>query len=144
MAKQVTVHESFQRTEEIEGSSNRGFGLLFVCALALVSGYSVWVGSGRSIFWALATALVAAVTWLIPASLAPLNKLWTRLALLLSRLMTPVVMALLYFGTVLPTGLLIRLLAKDSMRLQWRKDVKSYWIDRDPPGPAAQSLKKQF
>jgi hypothetical protein len=56
----------------------------------------------------------------------------------------PIVMALVFFGTVLPTGLVMRALGRDPLRLKRRPNVNSYWIERRPPGPAPESMKDQF
>jgi hypothetical protein len=53
-------------------------------------------------------------------------------------------MALLFFGSVLPTGLVMRMLGKDPLRLKWQPDANSYWVERMPPGPPPESLKNQF
>ena len=79
--------------------------------------------------------LVAAL--LRPAILHPLNRLWLKFGLLLHRVVNPVIMALLFFGTVLPTGLVMRALGKDLLRLKRQPDADSYWIPRAPPGPCA-------
>jgi len=63
---------------------------------------------------------------------------------LLHKVVNPIVMALVFFGTVLPTGLIMRALGKDPLRLKWQADAKSYWIERRPPGPAPESMKDQF
>jgi len=56
----------------------------------------------------------------------------------------PVVMALLFYGTVLPTGLVMRALGKDLLRLKRQPEATSYWIMRAPPGPASETMKDQF
>jgi hypothetical protein len=56
----------------------------------------------------------------------------------------PIVMAFVFFGAVLPTGLIMRAVGKDPMRLKCEPDANSYWIERRPPGPAPESLKDQF
>ena len=78
----------------------------------------------------------------VPKLLHPLNMLWTKLGLLLGRIVTPVVMFLVYAISVVPIGLLLRLFGKDLLRL--KPADSSYWIDRSPPGPPPESLKDQF
>ena len=70
--------------------------------------------------------------------------MWFQLGLLLHKVVNPIVMALVFFGTVLPTGLIMRALGKDPLRLKWQADANSYWIERRPPGPAPESMKDQF
>lgn len=142
--KRVSVHESFERVEEIERGSNRSFGLVFVVVFGLIAAYSAWRGGASWPWWAAAAGMFALVTLLMPDILEPLNRLWMRLALALSKIVTPVVMAVLFFGTVLPTGLIMRLLRKDLLRLRWDRNAPSYWIERQPPGPEPESLKNQF
>ena len=79
-----------------------------------------------------------------PQVLGPLNRLWLRLGLLLQRLVTPVVMALLFYGTVTPIALVLRLLGKDLLRLRIDRGADSYWLERRPPGPAPDTMRNQF
>ena len=79
-----------------------------------------------------------------PASLTPLNAAWTRLGLLLFRIVNPIVMFLLFVLAILPIGLLMRLGGKDFLRLKRDEAAASYWIPRQPPGPTAESMTEQF
>jgi hypothetical protein len=88
--------------------------------------------------------LFLAAALLRPSILHPLNLLWLKFGLLLHRIVNPVVMALLFYGTVLPTGIVMRLMGRDLLRLKLMPDADSYWIVRTPPGPAAETLKDQF
>jgi len=80
----------------------------------------------------------------IPKILAPLNKFWASFGLLLSRIVSPISLGILYFFAVTPVGLIMRLFGQSSLQLEFDKDVKSYWIERTPPGPTPESLKNQF
>jgi hypothetical protein len=64
--------------------------------------------------------------------------------MLLHNVVNPIVMALVFFATVLPTGLVMRALGKDLLRLKRQPNVDSYWIERRPPGPTPESMKDQF
>jgi hypothetical protein len=66
------------------------------------------------------------------------------LGLLLHHVVNPVLMFLIYYSTVLPTGLVLRALGKDVLRLKVDHASTSYWIVRAPPGPGAGSMEKQF
>ena len=68
--------------------------------------------------------------------LNPLNRIWLKFGLLLHRVVNPVIMALLFYGTVLPTGLIARAMGKDLLRLKREPNADSYWIVRAPPGPS--------
>jgi len=81
---------------------------------------------------------------LVPRVLAPANRLWTKFGLLLHHIVSPLALGVLFFLVVTPTGLLMRLFGKDPLRLRFDPAADSYWIKRDPPGPAADSLKNQF
>jgi hypothetical protein len=138
------LHEDFSREEHVKGGSDRGFGLVFAGFFALMSGLSWWRGH-TAWHWALPVAaafLVAALTF--PRVLAPLNKLWLKIGLLLYRVVNPIVLGLLFFMTITPIGLVMRLSGKDFLRLRLDREAKSYWIDRAPPGPPPQTMKNQF
>jgi len=137
-------HESYERKEDVQGSSNRSFGLVFAVVFAIVGIFPFAFG-GVIRLWSLAVAAVFLVLALAaPAILAPLNRLWLKFGLLLHRVVNPVVLGIMFFAVITPTGLLMRLCGKDPLRLKFDKSVKSYWITREPPGPAPESLKDQF
>jgi hypothetical protein len=138
------AHESFDRTEEIKHSTDRSFGLVFTVVFALIAAYQWWHTGSSWPYWAGAALVILLVSIFAPATLAPLNRLWMRLALALSKIMTPVIMAVLFFGSVLPTGLIMRLLGKDPLRLRWNKESGTYWVSRTPEGPAPGSFRKQY
>jgi hypothetical protein len=85
-----------------------------------------------------------AATLLYLAALKPLNRLWLKFGLLLHKVVNPIVMGFVFFGAVLPTGLIMRALGKDLLRRKWQPDANSYWIERRPPGPAPASMRDQF
>jgi predicted membrane metal-binding protein len=140
------MHEDFTREEEVHGSSDRSFGVVMAAVFAIVALLPLLHEPLSSIrWWALAVAAVfAALAFLWTAPLRPLNRLWLKLGLLLSKIVSPVVLALLFYGTVTPVGLLMRAVGKDPLRLRRNAAAASYWIPREPPGPAADSMKQQF
>jgi predicted membrane metal-binding protein len=138
------LHENLESRTADGPGSERGFAIVFAVVFVLVGLWPLLSG-GPVRAWAL---LVAAAFLLAgfaaPGILAPLNRLWFRFGMALGRIVSPVVMGILFFGTVMPTGLLMRLFRKDLLRLRFDPAAESYWIPRDPPGPSAESLKQQF
>ena len=133
----MSSHEDYRRRSAVKRSSNRAFGLVFAAVFALIALWPLLQGDGPR-WWALAAgAGFAGLAAMAPRSLAPANRLWHALGMLLGRLVNPLVMGLIFYLAVTPTGLILRLLGKDPLRLKWDPDAASYWIERKPPGPAA-------
>jgi hypothetical protein len=109
-----------------------------------MAGLSWWRAGHRWPYWLGAAVVAALVALAVPKLLGPLNKGWTQLGLLLFKVVNPVVMFILFATTIVPIGLLRRALRKDSLRLRFEPDAPSYWIPREPPGPAPESMKNQF
>lgn len=141
---QAGLHESFDREEEIKGSSDRGFGFVFAGFFALVALIRWWKEHGGAGWFVAAAAVMLLIALIRPALLAPFNRVWTRLALLLSKIMNPVIMAILFFLVVAPIGLLMRLFNKRPLALGFEPEAESYWIERKPAGPLPGSMKNQF
>lgn len=140
------MHEDFTRAETIEGSSDRVFGLVMAAFFAVIALFPAIGGSVSAIrWWALAiAALLLALALLWTAPLRPLNRLWMKFGLLLSKVVAPIVLMMLFYVTVTPIALLMRASGKDPLRLRRDTAARSYWISREPPGPAPQSMKHQF
>jgi hypothetical protein len=139
-----STHENFSREETVVAGSDRSFGLVMAGALATVSLLNGW-HNGRIWPWTSGiAALFLAASLLYPAVLNPLNRAWLKFGLLLHKVVNPLVMGLLFYGSVLPTGLVMRWLGKDPLRLKRDPRADSYWIVRRPPGPAPETMKDQF
>ncbi len=139
-----STHEVFSREDEVVAGSDRSFGLVMAGALAVVTALNLW-HAGR--IWPWTAGLVAAfliAALLRPAALNPLNRIWLKFGLLLHGIVNPVIMALVFYGTVLPTGLVLRAMSRDLLRLKREPEAESYWIVRAPPGPAPETMKDQF
>ena len=129
----------------VKGSSDRAFGVTFAVVCTLI-GFWPWVAHGRGPhLWAFALALLfAGAAFFMPRVLAPLNRVWLWFGLVLHGIVNPVIMALLYYAAVVPMGLVLKLMGKDLLRLRRDRSVASHWVRRDPPGPTAASMTKQF
>jgi hypothetical protein len=137
-----SLHEDLTRGEAPKTASERGFGLTFAAVFAIVAAWPLLDGRAPRV-WALGLAAAfLAAAFLAPRRLAPLNRLWARLGLLLSRVMNPLVLGLLFYGAVTPAGFVMRALGKDPLRRRFEPGAASYWIERRPPGPAPMS--RQF
>src|SRR5262245_25932592 len=140
------LHENFERAEEVHRSSDRSFGLVIAAVFAIVALLPLLHYSPSSIrWWALAMAAVFAgfaMFWTAP--LAPLARLWFRFGLLLARIVSPVVLVLLFYVVVLPIGLLMRMFSKSNVASRRDHRVETYWIRRKIAGPPPETMKHQF
>jgi hypothetical protein len=138
------MHEDLSRDEPVTPSSNRALGCVFAGALGLIGLLPLLRGAPVRP-WALTLAVAfLVVAWLRPALLGPLNRVWTRLGLLLHAVVSPLVMGVVFYGVVAPMGLCMRLLGKDPLRRRLDPAAASYWIERRPPGPAPDTMRQQF
>jgi hypothetical protein len=138
-----TNEDSF-RGQSAEVPSNRAFGLVFAVVFLAISCWPLLFGGVLHTWLLIASALVAVVSVLAPALLTIPNQLWQRFGRLLHLIVSPIVLALMFFLVVTPTGLLMRLLTKQSLRQRRDAAAATYWIKRDPPGPKPESLPHQF
>ncbi len=138
------THERLADDDYVKGSSDRSFGVLFAVVFLLIGLWPLLDG-GAVRWWSLTVALVFAVLAAIrPGLLAPFNRLWLALGLLLNRIVSPLVMALLFFLIITPFALVMRVTGKDPLRLKYDPKVRSYWILRAPPGPSPETIKNQY
>jgi hypothetical protein len=122
-------------------SSNRSFGFLFFVVFFVIS---LWPlkSQGDLRLWAFILSLVFLVLGVLNSRfLTPLNKLWFKFGILLSSIISPIVMGAVFFIVVTPTGIIMRFLGKDLLRINKNKPVSTYWINRDKQ---KNSMKKQF
>lgn len=138
------MNDNGTHTDGPKPGSDRNFGLVFGAMFGIISFYPMFHG-GAVRLWALGLALIfMCMALLRPAFLAPLNLMWFKFGLLLGKIVTPVVMLVLFIVVVLPLGLLMRLMKSDPLALHFDSSLPSYWIKRSPCGPAAATMRHQF
>jgi len=144
VTKSPNIHETLIRDESVRPGSPRAFGIVMAAAFALLALLSWWL-AGHAWAWMAPIAITfCTVALLWPAALEPLNRVWFKIGILLNTVVNPVVMALIFYGAIWPTGLVMKMMGKKLLDLKREPDRDSYWIVRRPPGPAPDTMKDQF
>ena len=126
--------------DEIKISSNRSFGIVFFIVFLLISIYPL-LNDDHLRIWSLVISIVFLILGLLNSKiLFPLNKIWFKFGILLGKIISPLIMGLIFFVVVTPIGLLMRLFNKDLINLKFNKS-KSYWIEKKEP---KSKMKNQF
>ena len=138
------LHELLERHETVIGPSDRNFGVTFAVVFTAIGLLSLWKQNYFASYWLGAALAFGGLAVLYPMVLRPLNRVWLLIGLTLHQVITPVIMGLIFFVVITPFGLIMRAMGKDPLRLKRNEAVRSYWILRQPPGPAPETLKNQF
>ena len=126
--------------DDIKISSNRSFGIVFFIVFFLLALYPLTY-NGETRLWSLIISLIFLVLGLLNSKiLTPLNKLWFRFGIFLGKIISPLIMGIIFFLVVTPVGLIMRILRKDVLNLKYNKN-KSYWIEKNGP---KSKMKNQF
>ena len=140
----MSTNELITSYRRMKSGSNRSFGLVFAGFFALIATSPLLSGSAIRL-WAVVPALCFLTAGLAaPQLLASLNHLWSHVGLLLSRIISPVIMGLLYAILIVPAGLIFKAKGRDLLHLRWQPKAPTYWIQRTSPSPFAGSMLKQF
>ena len=126
--------------EDIKISSNRSFGIVFFIVFLIIAIYPL-INNADLRIWSLVISIIFLILGLINSKfLTPLNKLWFKFGLLLGRLISPIIMGIIFFFVVTPIGLILRIFGKDVLNLK-KNNSKSYWIKKNGP---ISKMKNQF
>ena len=129
-----------EQTNNLKISSNRSFGIVFFVVFLLIALYPVIKGQEIRI-WSLIISLIFLALGLKNSRvLTPLNKLWFKFGIFLGKIVSPLVMGIIFFLVVTPIGLIMRILRKDLLNLKYNSN-KSYWVEKDGP---KSKMKNQF
>ncbi len=126
--------------DDIKISSNRSFGIVFCIVFLLIAIYPI-LKDGDLRIWSFLISIVFLILGIFNSKfLLPLNKLWFKFGLFLGKIVSPIVMGLIFFLVVTPIGLFMRIIGKDLLNLKINSD-KSYWINKSGP---KSKMKNQF
>ena len=126
---------------KINASNERNFGLVFATIFIIICLYPILHGEGIRL-WALIIAIILYfLGFFVPKALIVPNKLWFKLGMVLGAVVSPIIMGVIFFLTVTPTGIIMRLLGKSNRNYKIEKSIISYWIKRKE---LFSSMKNQF
>ena len=125
---------------DVKIGSNRSFGIVFFIVFLLISIYPL-INNESIRIWSLIASLIFLFLGIINSNiLSPLNKLWFKFGIFLGKIISPIIMGIIFFLVVTPIGLIMRLIGKDVLNLK-NNSYKSYWIEKTGP---KSKMKNQF
>ena len=126
--------------DSVKIGSNRSFGIVFFIVFILIAFYPL-INQGEMRFWSVFISLLFLILGIINSKvLSPLNKVWFKFGIFLGKIISPIVMGLIFFLVVTPIAFLMRLLKRDILKLKFSKN-NSYWIEKKEP---KSKMKNQF
>ena len=126
--------------DNIKVGSNRSFGIVFFVVFFLIAIYPL-LSEGDVRLWSLFISIIFLILGILNSKiLSPLNKIWFKFGIFLGKIVSPLVMGLIFFVVVTPIGILMRFLNKDLLNLKFNKN-STYWIEKNGP---KSKMKNQF
>ena len=126
---------------KVKVSTNRSFGLIFFFVFLIISLWPL-LNEGPLRIWSIVIAIIFLILGLVNSKLlTPLNILWFKFWLFLVSIISPIVMWIVFFLFVTPTGFIMRIMGKDILNKKYDNGKKSYWINRDK---SKTTMKQQF
>ena len=125
---------------DIKISSNRSFGVVFFIVFLLIALYPL-LNNNEIRLWSLIVSVLFLILGILNSKiLSPLNKIWFKFGLLLGKIISPIIMGVIFFLVVTPIGFIMKLLGKDLINLKFNNE-KSYWSEKSGP---KSKMKNQF
>ena len=126
--------------DNVNISSNRSFGIVFFVVFLIIALHPL-IHGGEIRIWSVIISLIFLILGLLNSKiLTPLNKLWFKFGIFLGKIISPLIMGMIFFLVVTPIGLIMRLLGKDLLNLKYNNN-KSYWVEKNGP---KSKMKNQF
>ena len=126
--------------QSVKMSTNKNFGIVFFIFFFIIAMWPL-LSSNDIRLWSLIISLIFLILGILDSKiLTPLNKLWMKFGLFLGNLISPIIMGIIYFIVVTPTGLIMKILGKDLLLLK-KNNMQTYWIEKKDPKT---SMKTQF
>jgi hypothetical protein len=138
------MHENFDRKEGVKVSSDKSFGIVFFIVFMALGIWIVLKGQSEGWLFLMGSIILLTIALACPSILRPLNLTWFKFGLILSNVINPLILGVVFFLVVTPMAVTRRLLGKDSLNLKFKPSLESYWVNRNPLGPKQTSMAKQF
>lgn len=130
-----------RNNSKIKISSNRSFGIVFFFVFLIISLWPL-INENPLRVWSIFVAIIFLILGLMNSKLlTPLNIIWFKFGKLLASIVAPIVMGIVFFVVITPTGLIMKIIGKDLLNNKYNNKIKSYWINR---GKLKSTMKQQF
>jgi hypothetical protein len=125
--------------------SNKKFGLLFLCICFSFFLYAYSKNEARLTIGLLLllSSFFLITSFFYQTLLTPLNKAWFMLGLALGKVVSPIVLGIIFFGLITPIALIARLMGRDELKLR-RPKKSTYWSEPISSSSDVDSFKNQF
>ncbi len=128
----------------IDLPSNRKFGFLFSSLFIAVSLYLFYLDLIiAAIFFGSISIIFATISLFKDSLLLPLNKLWMHFGMLIGRIMSPIILGILFFFLITPISIGMRIFRRDELRLK-PLSTQSLWKLRNQEDLDGNSFNQQF
>ena len=135
MSQDLSSHHNIERSNE------RSFGIVFTIFFLILSIYPIINKETINVFFLIISIIIFVITILRPSLFYFPNKIWFKFGILLGKIVSPLVMGIIFYLTVTPTGIIMRLLRKDLLKKKLEIKEKTYWVKKNK---YSGSLKNQF
>tara|TARA_Y100000591_G_C21797857_1_gene680390 strand:- start:405 stop:812 length:408 start_codon:yes stop_codon:yes gene_type:complete len=125
----------------IESSNERSFGIVFAIFFAILSIYPVINKKDINLYLLILSIIILIIGIFKPSLLYYPNKIWFKFGIFLGKIVSPLVMGIIFFFTVTPTGIIMKLLRKDLLKKKFDVKVRTYWVKKNK---YTGSLRNQF
>ncbi len=142
--KEIRTHDTITRQHDVKMGSDKSFGIVFSIVFGLIGVFPLLHGDAIRLWPLIIAVAFLSAAFVKSELLKPLNIIWFKFGLLLHKVVNPLVMGLVFIIAVVPTGLIMKLIGKNMLQLKKDTTRSSYWIIREPPGPAPEDFKRQF
>jgi len=129
---------------DVKMGSDKAFGIVFAVVFGIIAFWPVLWWNNPRVWAILVAAVFLLVAFIKPDLLRPLNRIWFLFGLLLHKIVSPIIMGVLFFLTVTPIALLMRAFGKDVLNQSLEPDTESYWITVSDEHHASSSMRNQF
>jgi large-conductance mechanosensitive channel len=147
VSQNFSLHENYRDEEPTEAGSDRAFGCTVGAILMLVGAAKLFIAGAilpvASLIFAAGTLLLL-LGLVAPRRLSALNRVWLKVGAVISKVVNPIVLALLFFVVVTPMAFIMRVAGKRPLRLAADRGAATYWIKREPPDGGSSNMRRQF
>jgi len=143
-AKIMATHENFNEFQRVKLGSNKNFCLTFSSVFLIIGLYPFLRQDPLRLWPLIASGIFLILAFTKPQIIAPLNRIWAMIGLALGKIVTPVVMGCLYFSVFLFTGIILRILNKTPLNINFDSSLKTYWRKREDIFFHKETFEKQF